>query len=256
MTNQQQEYLEFAKKLAYEAGEVMRRSFTGEIEWQTKADGTPITKADIDINHTVIEAIKQAFPNDEIIGEEESTTEYGMGRMWFCDPIDGTGAFIWGIPTAMFSLALVVDGRPELGVAYEPMTDRLYWAVRGAGAYCNGRRLQVNTQSLHEGIVAVTSSHWRISRKVSYIERMLDQRISLAGFSGAVAKSLRIAEGRFVGYIEEVVNAYDMAAAHVIIEEAGGKITGLDGSPLDYSRPFKGAIVSNALVHDELVAFV
>ena len=79
---------------------------------------------------------------------------------------------------------------------------------------------------------------------------------STASISGAVAKSVRVAEGRFVGYYAEKVNAYDMAAVHVIVEEAGGKVTSISGQPLNYAQPFCGALVSNGVVHDELMAIV
>ena len=78
----------------------------------------------------------------------------------------------------------------------------------------------------------------------------------MAAFSGAVAKAVRVAQGRFVGYIEELVNAHDIAASQVIVEEAGGKVTDLTGKRYDYTAPFKGTIVSNGIIHDELVSIV
>ena len=122
----------------------------------------------------------------------------------------------------MFSLALVVDGVPTVGVGYEPMTDRLYWAVCGHGAFCNGTRLHVNHQTLAEGIFAASCSYANI-RRHKYYDKLIERKVSTASISGAVAKSVRVAEGRFVGYYAEKVNAYDMAAVHVIVEEAGGK---------------------------------
>ena len=248
--------LAFAKQLAEEAGEIMRTYFTGEQQREIKSDGSPLTVADTLINSHVIERLREEFPDDGVIGEEESTVEYGTGRIWFCDPIDGTKAFTWGVPTAMFSIALVVDGKPVLGVAYEPITDQMYTAICGEGAYCNGRRLHVNELGLGEGIFGAISSHYRIRYGAPYLDALLERQVDMAAFSGAVAKCVRVAEGRFVGYIEELLNGHDVAASQVIVEEAGGKITGLDGRPLDYSRPFKGAIVSNGRVHKELVTIV
>ena len=94
----------------------MRQYFDIDQEGEWKDDGTPVTIADTAINRLVIERIVEAFPEDGVIGEEESNTEYGMGRKWFCDPIDGTKAYTWGVATAMFSLGLVVDGVPVAGV--------------------------------------------------------------------------------------------------------------------------------------------
>lgn len=138
-------------------------------------------------------------------------------------------------------------------MCYEPITDRLYQAVVGSGAYCNGERLSVNSDGLARGIVATISSQDRIRHSAHYLEQLIDQRVSMAAFSGAVAKCVRVAEGRFVGYIEELLNAHDIAAAHVIVTEAGGRLTDLDGRALEYSQPIKGAVISNGVVHDALL---
>lgn len=244
--------LEVAKQIAYEAGDIMRTYFYTDQQTVQKEDGSPVTIADTTINRMVIERLAEVFPGDIVIGEEESTGEYGNGRRWFCDPIDGTKAFTWRVPTAMFSLGFVVDGRPILGVCYEPMLDKLYWAVDGKGAYCNGVSLTVSNETLQQGILATVSSPYRLRREATYMDALLDTNVEMASFSGAVAKSVRVADGTFVGYLEELVNGHDMAAVQVIVEQAGGKVTGFDGTALDYSLPFKGAIVSNSIVHDDL----
>lgn len=234
----------------------MLRYFDSDQQIETKEDGSPVTIADKLVNSMVIEELAKAFPQDIVIGEEESTGEYGMGRRWFCDPIDGTKAYTWGTPTAMFSLGLVVDGKSVLGVTYEPVQDKLYWATKNGGAFCNNHPIHVNNKTLATGILGTISSQYRIRREAKYLDTLLDMRVNMAAFSGAVAKCVRVAEGRFAGYVEELVNAHDMAAADVIITEAGGKATDLQGNEYDYSKPFKGTIVSNGTVHDELVKIV
>lgn len=248
--------LAIAKQISAQAGQIMRRYFDADQERQIKSDGTPLTVADTAINSLVIAELAKEFPDDIVIGEEESTGDYGMGRRWFCDPIDGTKGFTWGVPTAMFSLGLVVDGQPVMGVCYEPMLDKLYWAVVGEGAFCNNQPISVNDQTLATGILGTISSQYRLRRGAPYMDTLLDlePRIDMAAFSGAVAKTVRVAEGRFVGYIEELVNGHDMAASHVIVTEAGGMISDLNGCPLDYSQPIRGAVVSNGVVHDQLIS--
>lgn len=254
--SEQSEYqleLDTAVTIARGAGDIMRQYFNADQKRQIKSDGTPLTIADTEINRFVIEKLAEVFPQDGVIGEEESTTGYGHGRKWLCDPIDGTKAFTWGVPTAMFSLALVIDGRPIVGVCYEPIADRLYQAIVGGGAYCNGEKLCVNAEDLSTGIVGTISSHDRIRYRAPYLEPLIKEHVSMAAFSGAVAKCVRVAEGRFVAYIEEYLNAHDIAASHVIVTEAGGQLSSLDGQSLDYSRPIKGALVSNGVVHDKLL---
>lgn len=254
--NSWQKELEVAKNIAYEAGAIMRQYFDGGQEQEWKADGTPVTIADTAINRLVIERLGEVFPDDGVVGEEESTAEYGMGRRWLCDPIDGTKAYTWGVATAMFSLSLVVDGVPVVGVAYNPFLDHLYFATQGGGAYKNDQRIHVSVLTLDEGIVAVTSNMTKVLEGDIFIQNLVGRAIHTASFSGAVCKSVLVASGRFVGYVEGMVGPYDMAAVHVILEEAGGKITGLQGEKLTYDKSFRGAIVSNGLVHEELVAMI
>jgi fructose-1,6-bisphosphatase/inositol monophosphatase family enzyme len=249
--------LSFAIETARKAGETMRQYFDGGQQREIKEDGSPVTVADKLINHFVIEALAHHLPNDGLIGEEESTTEYGSGRKWFCDPIDGTIAYTWGVPTSMFSLGLVEDGVPVLGVVYDPYLDRMYHGIKGQGSFCNDQPLHVSDGELDGNIVAITSDIRKAaSGQIPYLKGLTDSNAYLACFSGAVYKATLVARGRFVGYVEHGVNGHDMAAVQVIVEEAGGKITAMDGSPLDYTRPFKGAVTSNGIVHDELVQLI
>ncbi len=241
-----------AKKLALKAGKIMLKYFDIDQQIKTKSDNTPVTVADIKINDMVVKELSKEFPEDGIIGEEKSTSDYGQGRKWFCDPIDGTAGYIWGTPTSMFSLGLVIDGKPMLGVAYDPFLKRMYEGVKGNGSLCNGKQLHVSQEGLNTGRLAVTGSISSLPN-LPYIPELKKQKVRLATFSGAVYKCCLIARGKFVGYVEHGVQGHDFAAIHVIVEEAGGKITGLAGEELDYSKPFKGGIVSNGEVHEQLV---
>lgn len=247
-----QKELEVAKAVAKEAGVIILKYFDIDQEIEIKSDNSPVTIADKLINTLVIERLSKEFPEDGVIGEEESNTEYGMGRKWLCDPIDGTAGYIWGTPTAMFSLALVVDGKPMMGVAYDPFLDKMYFGIDGEESFCNEKKISVNNLQIKGGIMAV-SGGLKMLFESSYFPKLLDIKPRFACFSGGVYKACLVAKGKFVGYIEVGVGAHDMAAVQVILEGAGGKITALDGSVLDYSKPFKGVIISNKLVHDELL---
>ena len=244
--------LTVAKDIARKAGAIMLKYFDDDQHIELKEDASFVTIADKQINRLVIEELAKHF-DDIVIGEEESTGEYGMGRRWLCDPIDGTKAYVWGTPTAMFSLGLVVDGAPVMGVAYDPFLDRLYEASLGGGSFCNGVALRVSGTGLDGGIVATTSSTRKIEKRLKSIAYLAEKGASDAVFSGAVCKICLVARGRFVGYFEGGIGAHDMAAAQVIVEEAGGKVTDFTGARLDYSKPFQGAVVSNGVVHDDLV---
>lgn len=244
--------LRIAKNIAKLAGDIMLEYFDGDQQLDHKADGSVVTIADTKINSLVIEELSKHF-NDGVIGEEESTTEYGLGRKWFCDPIDGTKAFVIGVPTAMFSLALVIDGKPTMGVAYDPFLDRLYWATREEGSYCNDKKLQVANKDIAGNYIMVTSNVEKTLEEASQVKKLAELKAKATSLPGAVFKSCLVALGRAVGYVEAEVNAHDMAAVEVIVEEAGGLVTGYDGKKLDYSKPFKGAVVSNSKIHTEFI---
>jgi len=244
--------LSVAKEIAHKAGVTMRQYFRTENGVEHKKDGSPVTIADKAINHMVIEELGKHF-DDRVVGEEESTGEYGAGRRWICDPIDGTKAYIWGVPTAMFSLGFVVEGVPTVAVAYDPFLDALYEAVKGGGSFCNAEPLKVSKEGLSGGYVALNSRPDEIIRYASCSEYLSSKGAHPTAFSSAVYKMMLVARGSFIGAIEWGVNPHDAAAGHLIIEEAGGNVTGLHGETLNYMKPFKGAISSNSVVHEELL---
>ena len=248
--------LEVATNIARQAGDIMREYFWADQQITMKDDRSPLTIADTMINSMVIDQLRAAFPDDGVVGEEESTAGYGMGRRWVCDPIDGTKAFTVRVPTAMFSLALVVDGQPVVGVAYEPMLDQLYTAVSGQGSYRNGERLHVNVNHLDEGVLATTSSHFRFRTKAPFLDPLLDRHVPLTVAGGAVMACVQVANGNYAGYVEELANLHDVAAGHIIVVEAGGKVTDPFGQLLNYTAPHKGALLSNGVLHNELTEII
>lgn len=244
--------LEIAKNLAYLAGKIMLEYFDGDQQKEHKVDGSEVTIADKKINRMVIEELDKHF-SDGIIGEEESTAGYGGGRRWFCDPIDGTKAYVQGLPTATFSLALVVEGKPVLGTVYDPFLDRLYYGQKGQGSFCNDKKLRVSAENIDGNFVGINNHFEKIIKDPKYFEMLVEMGAKTTPIHGTVYKGTLVARGKFVGFIEPGTNAHDVAAIQVIVEEAGGKITGVNGEILDYSQPFKHAIVSNGLVHDQLI---
>ena len=134
------EYLEFAKEIAYYAGNTMKTYFYKlDKGIKFKKDRTPVTEADQKINNYLIKKVKEKYPNHGIDGEEEKQLDNNQ-YIWVCDPIDGTSMFTNHIPVAVFSLALVKDGKPIIGVVYDPFLDEIYTAIKGKGAFCNNKQ--------------------------------------------------------------------------------------------------------------------
>jgi myo-inositol-1(or 4)-monophosphatase len=243
--------LTFAKELAYEAGEIMKKYYRGDQQVEIKKDESPVTIADKTVNNLVIEYVQSKFPDDGVLGEEASW-EPRRKRLWVCDPIDGTVAYIMRIPTSMFSLALVEDGRPIVAVTYNPWTDELYSAVIRQGAYRNEQKIFVSDKKWGPGVCIAASNGSPVNNPM-YKDSLKEQNIKVVDFQGGVCKGCLIAEGAIEARIFMHNGAHDIAAVKLIIEEAGGKVTDLEGNEQRYDRPINGAIMSNSLIHDKLL---
>ena len=253
-----EKYLEFAKRLAYEAGEIMRNYFDGEMKADYKGDDTIVTVADEEINQMVIDRVRESFPEHSVNGEEQSYGESNF--VWACDPIDGTAMFARGVPVAVFSLALVVDGAPIVGVVYDPFMDKLYSAIKGEGAYKNDEKIIVNDVRIGDRREVSNFDYWPEAKLgLGVVLDAFNKASSYFISVGSVARAaMCVASGDFVMGIfagTEGKNV-DVAAAKIIIEEAGGKMTDIYGNEQRYDGDIKGAIYSNGVVHDEVVKIV
>lgn len=246
--------MEFAKNIAYTAGEIMRKYFKTDNEATYKMDNTIVTKADTEINEYLIKQVKQTYPSHAVYGEED---KFGQSNyVWVCDPVDGTAMYARHIPVAVFSLALVIDGTPVLGVVYDPFTDNLYSAIKGQGAYNNSQKIHVNNLDLHD---KESVSHFDMWTNAEYnifdaIKKLAEKSYFIS--IGSVTKAcMCVANGDFtLAIFPGTINKnFDIAAAKVIVEEAGGMVTDLFGNNQRYDKDINGAIISNGKVHDEVL---
>ena len=242
--------LEFAKGIAREAGALMRQNFTLGMKKEWKDDDTPLTKTDLAINQLVLEAVQKKYPEHSYIGEEGNNikeSEY----TWVCDPVDGTIPFSHGYPTFAFSLALVRNGEPILGVIYDPIMDRLLWAEKGTGAFLNGEKISVSSEKEFSGKTFVeTNNH----PKTAALREMLAERGAwIPTLYSCVYAGMLVAVGEFVANVYPYTKPWAAAAVKIIVEEAGGKVTDLAGNDQRYDGEIKGFVASNGHVHDEIL---
>lgn len=246
--------LQFAIAVAREVGEIMRTYFHSQDKGtETKQDNSPVTLADKAINQMLIDRVRETFPDHGVLGEEQSY-QADRNELWVCDPIDGTVGFILGVPTAMLSLAYVVDGVPQAAVIYEPLLDKLFTAVKGRGAFLNGKPVAVSTrETLKDASIGLTASIRQLLEREKFCRTMIADGAKIMNVPGNVFKGSLVAQGRLDAYIFPGLSAHDIAAEKLIIEEAGGKVTDIDGNEQRYDRAIRGAIISNGVLHDALV---
>lgn len=250
--NRNEEYLNFAKNIAYEAGKIMLKYFKGYNGANYKFDQTIVTKADTEINTLLINKVKEKYPTHCVDGEEE---KFGKSEyVWVCDPVDGTAMYARHIPVAVFSLALVINGEPSLGVVYDPFTDNLYHAIRGKGAFKNNERIHVNDIDLDDKRSVSNFDMWPASEYDIYdIIHELGKKTYFVAVGSVIRACMCVASGDFNLAIFPGTKHKncDIAAAKVIVEEAGGKVTSLFNIEQRYDEDITGAIISNSLVHEE-----
>lgn len=257
--SQKQDYLEFAKQLAREAGEIMHKYFGKNPETEFKEDETIVTVADKEINRLVIEKVQERYPEHSIDGEEESHKQES-DYVWVCDPIDGTNPFAMELPVSIFSLALAVDGKPMLGVIYDPFGDKLYSAAEGAGAFLNDEPINVSKDGF--GSKARMNFDWWPDAEYDILAPLQklskEQNVYLLSPGSTTHMAALVARGEFVSSVFAGTKGknVDIAAAKVIVEEAGGRVTDLFGNEQRYDQDIKGAIVSNGVVHDQIVEYL
>ncbi len=252
-----QEYLMFAKEIAEKAKKIMKKYFEKKDVSTYKVDRTIVTLADKEINSYLIERVKEKYPNHCVYGEEEKlgNSKYA----WICDPIDGTAMYARGIPVAVFSLALVIDGIPIVGLIYDPFTDNLYTAIKGEGAYQNKEKIKVNDYNLEAKESVSHFDMWvKAEYDISSVLQELGKKTYFVSIGSIIRACVCIASGEFVSAIfpGTIGKNYDIAAVKVIVEEAGGKVTDFFGNEQRYDKDINGAIISNGKVHDEVISVI
>ena len=258
-TDQLQSYLEFAKKLAYEAGDIMKKYYGKQPASRLKQDNTIVTVADEEINEMVIRSVKAAYPDHSVDGEEASH-DVASSYVWVCDPIDGTNVFEMEIPVSVFSLALVLNGVPEIGVIYAPFGQHMYTAARGGGAFMNDEPIHVSKAGFDAK--ARMSVDWHAFAEYDVMKSMhrlaYDEKISVLCPGSTTHSGALVARGAFVASVFPGTDGknVDIAAAKVIVEEAGGRVTDVFGNEQRYDRAIKGAVLSNGIVHDEIIDYL
>lgn len=250
-------YLDFSISIARKAGAIMRKNFKLGMRKQWKADESPVTATDLAINSLVIASVRKRFPGHDILAEEESSITHHGEYLWVCDPVDGTIPFSRGIPTCVFTLALLRKGEPIVGVIYDPFLDRLWCARKGGGATLNGKRVSVSPDAKLPRTITGAIDWGTAPYDLTALSVALDRAGSCPLVLGSVTYMYAlIASGEIAAVAFAGSKSHDTAASALIVEEAGGKATDLHGKPLRLDRENEGYLLSNGRIHAKMLALL
>jgi histidinol-phosphatase len=242
--------LAFANELADRADAISTSYFRGSFGVRHKDDGTPVTEADLAVEEALRTAVTGRFPGDAVLGEEHGLEGTGA-RTWVLDPIDGTKNFAAGIQIWGTLIALCLDGEPVVGVASAPALGERYAAARGHGATLNGDPIRVSEEKdLSRALLVWGSLDWAATAHREAFRSLAREAGRTRAFGDFWSHAL-VARGAAAAMMEEELRIWDWAAVKVVVEEAGGRVTQLDGSPLSDGG---SVLTTNGVLHDELVA--
>jgi myo-inositol-1(or 4)-monophosphatase len=246
--------LKFAKETAVKAGDILRkgRSKSHRVDFKGRVD--LVTEYDLKSEKYITRHINRFFPYHSILAEESGETMKGHSHVWIIDPLDGTTNFAHDYPAFCVSIGLEVDGRNVLGVVYDPVHDELFYAVKGRGAYCNGKRIGVSSHNKLSMSLLATGFPYDIAEsKIDNLDnfgRMYKHAQGIRRGGSAALDLCYLACGRFDGFWELKLHPWDTAAGIVIVREAGGRVTDFNGGK--YSIYGDRILASNGKIHRQM----
>jgi histidinol phosphatase-like enzyme (inositol monophosphatase family) len=248
------ELLQFAVELGRSAGDITLEYFRKNPETETKSDGSYVTIADRHAESFLREEIAKRFPDDGVLGEEELESRGLSGRRWIVDPIDGTFAFVHGVPFYGVLIALEIEGEASLGVVNIPALGEIVYAAKGLGCFLNGEPVRVSsTAKLEDALLLATD--FTVCAKYGFGRpaELLQERAKASRTWGDCYGYVLVASGRADVMLDPVMNLWDCAPLLPIMEEAGGTFTDWHGV-----RTIAGgnSIATNGLLFDEVMRFV
>lgn len=241
------------------AGSILKEHFNGSFQISNKEGiNNLVTEIDHKSEAEIIKIISAAHPAHSILSEETGAITQDSAYKWIIDPVDGTVNYANGIPICAVSIGLEYEGKIILGAVYNPFINELFVAERGQGATLNDKKISVSTTTEVIKSCLVTGFPYTYldseNGPLEVFSRFIKKGIPVRRLGSAAVDFCWVAAGRFDGFYEHKLEVWDSAAGWLIVEEAGGKVTRLDGSPFD---PYQhGVIASNGYLHEELVAVV
>lgn len=254
MDHQQLEpFKQAALEAAQAAASVIRAGYGGGFSVTTKADRTPVTDVDVAAERAIREILETRFPAHGFYGEETGQNQADSDYLWLVDPIDGTKAFVRGYPFFSTQIALMHKGELVVGVSSAPLVNEVAWAVRGGGAWLDDERVAVgDVAAIDDAAISLGNTH-RLAASAAWsrLGGIIARCDRIRGYGDFLHYHL-LASGCIDAVIESDVNILDIAALTVIVREAGGVMTELDGSPIDLQTT--SVLAANGQLHRQLAS--
>ena len=252
-------YLATAVEAVLRAGTIQMAHLGTDLHVVKKGTIDLVTEVDLAVERTFREMIASRFPDHQVVAEELGGVEPVRARhCWIFDPLDGTSNYAHGLPIFCSSLALEIDGEVVVAAVYDPSRRELFTATRGGGAFLNGAPLSVSTAGELIDALLVTGFSYGVHERrrslVNLFEAFLGEAQAVRRLGSAALDLCYVAAGRFEGFWEQHLKPWDTAAGALLVTEAGGRVTGLDGRAFDARHGH--LVASNGVVHDAMLRVI
>ena len=243
-----------------EAGEILKDGYFSNKDVTFKATKDLVTKYDVAVENFLKQKFEEEFKDFNVIAEESDNTNKQFENSIIVDPIDGTTNFVNKVPHTCISVGVYKDKKPYIGVVYNPILDELYWAIKGKGAYLNEQKICVSDENVFQKSLLATGFPYSnatnqddLNDVIKKMKDILPRCQDIRRLGSAAIDLCFVARGTYEGYYEMNLKAWDVSAGIIILQEAGGKVSTLDGS--DYTLfEDKYIVATNGLIHEELIS--
>lgn len=248
------------EKAVREAGKIIIETDMNEILIEKKGTKNFVTQVDLAVEKALSKSLKEIIPECSFLREESEGDTLNLNKpTWIIDPVDGTTNFMRDYKWSAVSVALFVEGKPFIGVIYNPYFDETFSAQAGEGAYLNNKQIKVTTRSrFEECLIAFGTNPYdrtQAHRTFSIAEKVFVDCLEIRRGGAASIDLAYVACGRLDGFFEMELQPWDYAAGLLIIQEAGGKITNWENKALDYLKS-SSIIATNGLIHEHILNYI
>ncbi|MGC1402319.1 MAG: inositol monophosphatase family protein [Thermodesulfobacteriota bacterium] len=249
---------QLAMEAVLAAGKILKQGFHKKKPYQKKGAIDLVTEWDFKSQETILAILKSHFPDADYLVEESGSERRPSPYCWVLDPLDGTTNFVHGFPFFCVSLALGYENVPLLGIVYNPELKETYWALKGQGAFFNGRPLRVSPLTKVSQSLLATGFPYNIKKThgqiIERFERVITRAQGVRRPGSAALDLCWVAKGVIDGFWEQYLKPWDTAAGLLLVEEAGGKVTDFAGHPYHIEK--KQILATNGRIHQEMVSLL